>query len=233
MSTYNDVKQFNERCGKSPEKVGTVEYWASLQAQLDLILEELKETQVAINDKDLTELVDGGADMDVTVAGLNFLSGSLYQGAIKTVCSNNNSKYSTDRTFVYEEAERYEGKGIEVYVNEYKENSVDEASGELTTIFFYCIRLKKTGKIMKFFNHEKVGLDKFVPKPVIQYYLVVRDLSDTGTIEYVTKKVGEVTVTEYKEGNDQVDKLIGDSRGVLLKSLNCEVIEVESVEKLK
>lgn len=48
-STYERVKSFNERCNKSPKKIGTPEYYEDLVNQMARIEEELNELNRAID----------------------------------------------------------------------------------------------------------------------------------------------------------------------------------------
>lgn len=48
------------------------------------------------------EILDAGCDLDVVVAGVNFLSGHDYDGAIDAVLDNNDVKYTVSKEFAEE-----------------------------------------------------------------------------------------------------------------------------------
>lgn len=88
---YEDVEFFNDVAGNL-----TGVDKASIAAQLDFIQEEYLETVAAFDDEDPVELLDGVADLIVTVFGLAQkleASGYNVSEAVQRVCVNNNSKY--------------------------------------------------------------------------------------------------------------------------------------------
>jgi len=147
-STFERVAEWNYRCNKEPLLVGTEEYWDALELQLLRIQEELKETMKAVHDRDLVELLDGGCDLDVTVSGLNYLSGLEYQKAINRVLSNNDVKYTTEIAYAIEASNKYTADGEDCEVQSVQDN------GEI----YFSVHRTSDNKIMKLLNHPKVSL---------------------------------------------------------------------------
>lgn len=154
-STYQRVSEWNSRCNKNPEQMGTEAYWKSLEDQMERILEEVQETIAAVKERDLTEVLDGCCDMDVVVSGFNFLTGLPYSEAIDRVLTNNDVKYTENYAFAVDTALFYCDKGLECEVQE-----VEESDG---TIFFSVHRLSDN-KIMKLMDHPRVSLSDLVPQ---------------------------------------------------------------------
>ena len=121
------------------------------------------------------EVLDAGADLDVVVAGLNFLSGHNYDGAIDAVLSNNDAKYTPDIDFANISLQEYNTDGTETHTIkkvrvDLSDTNKDEAhsqgyntfvsNGRLQS-FVYSIHRISDDKICKLLNHPKVDLAPF------------------------------------------------------------------------
>lgn len=226
-STYEEVALWNKRCGKSPEPVGTIAYWKAIKDQRDRITEELRELNEAIEAKDIQEVVDAGCDLDVVVSGLNYLSGADYSGALGAILENNDLKYTRVKSNAELQALVYDEAGLDVYVNEADYcNGWDKA---------YCIRRVSDGKVMKFAGHPKVDLAPFVPEPVMESVLIVKDFdSQRATIEAQTKVLHNLRVVTLEGLDDPSDifaEIIGENPAVMLYITNGEAIGFEVLEE--
>ena len=149
-STFERVAHWNTIADKTPAEIGTDAYWAGLENQVKRIQEELDETLKAIHERNLVEVLDGGCDLDVTVAGLNFLHGLPYEEAIDRVLSNNDVKVTQDFAVAFDAQQHYEGlkHPIECTISQ-----VDEGGNR-----YFSVHRLKDDKIMKFLNHPQVDL---------------------------------------------------------------------------
>ena len=64
MSTFNKVKEWNEKANITLNPIGTTLWYKSLENQYNRIQEELTELYEAINTKNISSIVDAGAGMD-------------------------------------------------------------------------------------------------------------------------------------------------------------------------
>ncbi len=147
-STFERVSEWNEAAGKIPAERGTEAYWLALENQIERIQEELDETLKAVQERDLVEVLDGGCDLDVTVAGLNFLTDLPYDKAIGRVLDNNDVKLTISIDEAEDAQRHYDGLGIECDVITV---TVDDAT-------FYSVHRTKDDKIMKLLDHPRVDL---------------------------------------------------------------------------
>lgn len=160
QSTYQRVAEWNNRCNKTPLEIGTEEYWKSLEDQMERILEEAQETVDAIKARDLTEVLDGGVDMDVVVSGLNYLMGLDYSEAVDRVLSNNDMKYTEDFDVAVETALFYCDKGLECDIQEVLVEGDGMTSMDKE---FFSVHRQSDNKIMKLLDHPRVSLADLVP----------------------------------------------------------------------
>ena len=165
MNTYDRVAKWNERCGKVPSKVGSNEYWEALAQQAKRIAEEFNELVSAIENKNLEEVVDGGLDLDVVVAGLNYLSDANYSDGINLVLENNDLKYSTNKDIVQNWLTYWEDNGEDVYLST---SETDDGT-------FYCVKRTDDDKVLKFARFPKVDLTNIVPEFDEVDYLLLKD----------------------------------------------------------
>ena len=94
--------------------------WTSVYRQYELLREEFKETQDALDSRDITEVVDGAVDCMVVCIGLMNrlgLSKDQVNSAIDEVLSSNESKFTTDKRVALESADRYIRAGVAVEVS--------------------------------------------------------------------------------------------------------------------
>jgi hypothetical protein len=117
------------------------------------------------------EILDAGCDLDVVVAGLNFLSGHAYSLAIEEVLANNDAKYTGVVDFAIDSLESY-GKGHRIVSTHIEADSSqrDELlEGGFTTYvkngllfaIFHTVHRDADDKIMKLLGHPKVDLVPF------------------------------------------------------------------------
>lgn len=165
MSTYKKVRVWNARCGNNPVPAGTEEYYANVLNQLKRVAEELNETIEAAHQKDLLGVIDGGLDLDVTVAGLNYLVGADYDAGIKLVLDNNELKYTKSKKKAANWVFFHEDNGVDVYLQE-------TIIGSQT---YYCVKRNEDGKILKYGNFPKVDLIPTAPKLELEAYILVAD----------------------------------------------------------
>ena len=117
------------------------------------------------------EILDAGCDLDVVVAGLNFLSGHAYSHAIEEVLANNDAKYTGVVDFAIDSLESYgDGHRIVSTHIEVESSQRDELmeggfityvkNGSLFAIF-HTVHRDEDDKIMKLLGHPKVDLVPF------------------------------------------------------------------------
>jgi hypothetical protein len=141
---YWDVYAFNNIAGNF-ENVNV----ESIDAQIKVVVEEVKELEKAFAEKNSVEMLDGVCDAFVTVAGLMQKmqkAGFNVNKAIERVCLNNMEKYPTQ--MLSHDLDVYYEKGWDVlYNNEYD-----------------CYVLKdKNGKIRKPDGFVPVEISDLVP----------------------------------------------------------------------
>lgn len=156
QSTFSAVKLWNAKANNVSPVIGTDAYWEKLQQQAERIQEELNETFKAIAERDLTEALDGGVDLDVTVSGFNGLLGLDYQAGIDMVLDNNDLKVTTDFAEADESRIFYESKGLGAHIQ----------TATVDGVIWYSVHRNSDNKIMKFLDHPKVDLS-----PIVAEYL--------------------------------------------------------------
>lgn len=145
QDAYSAVTDFNSLAGNLENVTDD-----SIDNQIDFIFEELCETITAFEDNNRVELLDGCADLFVTVAGLmKKLEAQGYNvaEAIARVNENNLSKFSKRVT--------YADSSNPDYVI-----TLNEKHGR------YVIKDKVTGKVRKPSDFVSVCLDDLVPEEV-------------------------------------------------------------------
>lgn len=114
------------------------------------------------------EILDAGCDLDVVVAGANFLSGHAYEPAIEAVLANNDAKYTADLEFARLSLANYgDGHSIRSTKVEMDTSQNDElieggfttyiSNGKLFAVV-HTVHRDEDDKIMKLDNHPKVDL---------------------------------------------------------------------------
>lgn len=142
---YEEVKIFNKIAGNLDNV--TVD---SLEAQMKVVVEEVKELQDAFDSQNATELLDGACDAFVTLSGLMQkmeIAGFKVDKALQRVNENNMEKYPTEMPCAH--ASAYIEKGWTItYNNE-----------------FDCYVLKdQNGKIRKPIGFQSVDIMDFLPE---------------------------------------------------------------------
>lgn len=152
------VKKFNTIAGNYNFNGTLLECWQMLRRQTKLIEEELLETKEAASMEDATELLDGAADIYVTLIGLmQMLEGLNFKvdEALESVTYNNSQKYTTSYSYAAISKEYLE------------ENNPDETFHICDTVYegetYYTVK-DQNGKIRKLKNHERPDIEKFVNK---------------------------------------------------------------------
>lgn len=142
---YEEVKIFNKIAGNLDNV--TVD---SLEAQMKVVVEEVKELQDAFDSQNATELLDGACDAFVTLSGLMQkmeIAGFKVDKALQRVNENNMEKYPTE--MLSADLNAYSEKGWDVIYN----NEFD------------CYVLKdKNGKIRKPIDFQSVDIMDFLPE---------------------------------------------------------------------
>lgn len=152
MTPYERIALWNQKAGKSPLSPDDEAYWILLENQTQRIEEELYELRKALRKRKLAKILDAGCDLEVVVAGLNYISGLEYESAIERVLENNELKVVTDRQLVEDSIEPYRQKGIETKIVEVT----------LEGKSYYSLHRVEDDKILKLNNHIKVDLSDIV-----------------------------------------------------------------------
>ena len=142
---YWDVYAFNNIAGNF-ENVNV----ESIDAQIKVVVEEVKELEKAFAEKNSVEMLDGVCDAFVTVAGLMQkmqAAGFNVNKAIERVCENNLTKFPNEIDACGDQ--HYAEQGWNIFQN-----------------FEYdCYVLKdKNGKIRKPLNFKAVDISDLVPE---------------------------------------------------------------------
>ena len=103
MSNFDDVKTFMETYGQEVKKTPSFPNDKIIQLRIDLIKEELKEFQEAINNKDLLEIADALTDILYVTYGAGYAYGINLDKCFKEVQRANMSKLGSDGKPIYNE----------------------------------------------------------------------------------------------------------------------------------
>lgn len=226
-NTFKRVSDWNAKAGNLPKQVGTGEYWKSLEDQFKRIQEELNELYDAIVAKNITEVCDAGADLDVVVSGLNYLSGSAYEDLITSVLDNNDLKISLSNSVATNWATFHKDNGTDVYVN-------DQEFNEVT---YYTVKRTEDNKILKYGNFPKVDLTDYVPDPVIEKSVLIKnvdDISEEGQAFLDTSDLTTILLDNLEgDAKDALGSMI-DLRGELILTVrNGELLEVVAIKDIQ
>lgn len=155
------VKRFNTIAGKIREDGMPIdEWWTSLKNDMARVVEEVKETFSAIEEKDRLELLDGVCDIEYTLSKLKMeiiSTGIDYNSAIEAVCNNNHSKHIEIKDFS-EDMERII-KSIELYGGT---NEVYAYKAEYEGKEYVTIKRKSDDKVLKPEGFNPVVLEQFL-----------------------------------------------------------------------
>ena len=103
MSNFNDVKTFMETYGQEVKKNPSFPNDKIIKLRIDLIKEELKEFQEAINNKDLLEIADALTDILYVTYGAGHSFGIDLDKCFAEVQRSNMSKLGEDGKPIYNE----------------------------------------------------------------------------------------------------------------------------------
>ena len=101
MSNFDDVKTFMETYGQEVKKTPSFPENKIIQLRIDLIKEELKEFQEAINNKDLLEIADALTDILYVTYGAGHAFGIDLDACFDEVQNSNMSKLGSDGKPIY------------------------------------------------------------------------------------------------------------------------------------
>jgi len=151
MTVYEKIFLFNNLIGNKGVRPLSEDFWEQVGNQSDRIVEEAAETYNAVADKDLTELVDGVADVMVVAIGLYQklqLCGVDVSDALERVCDNNLTKFHDTPEYANETVKFYEEEGVAAFVRLTTMEDGDE---------FYSVIRESDKKLLK--PHDFVGVD--------------------------------------------------------------------------
>ena len=103
MSNFNEVKTFMETYGQEIKKTPSFPDDKIIQLRIDLIKEELKEFQEAINNKDLLEIADALTDILYVTYGAGHSFGIDLDKCFAEVQRSNMSKLGKNGEPIYNE----------------------------------------------------------------------------------------------------------------------------------
>ena len=103
MSNFNEVKTFMETYGQEVKKTPSFPDNKIIQLRIDLIKEELKEFQEAINNKDLLEIADALTDILYVTYGAGHSFGIDLDKCFAEVQRSNMSKLGENGKPIYNE----------------------------------------------------------------------------------------------------------------------------------
>ena len=103
MSNFDDVKTFMETYGQEVKKTPSFPNDKIIQLRIDLIKEELKEFQEAINNKDLLEIADALTDILYVTYGAGHSFGIDLDKCFAEVQRSNMSKLGENGEPIYNE----------------------------------------------------------------------------------------------------------------------------------
>tara|TARA_B100001123_G_C14549383_1_gene725569 strand:- start:47 stop:415 length:369 start_codon:yes stop_codon:yes gene_type:complete len=104
MSNFNDVKVFMETYGQEVKDKASFPNDNIIKLRLDLINEEIKELQEAINNKDLVEIADALTDILYVTYGAGHSFGINLDKCFSEVQRSNMSKLGSDGKPIYNES---------------------------------------------------------------------------------------------------------------------------------
>jgi len=151
MTAYEKIFLLNTLIGNKGVRPLSPEFWSEVRNQTELVVEEAGETLDACIEEDMTELIDGVADIMVVAIGLFQklqLCGIDIDEALQLVCDNNLEKFHSTAEHANETLESFREKGVETFVR----LSTMEDGTE-----YYAVIRKSDGKMLK--PHDFVGVD--------------------------------------------------------------------------
>lgn len=150
---FNDSLQasfdFNEIAGKDQDYT-----YGAIASQVDLIKEEYKELQEALDNNDVVEVLDAVCDLYVVLNGLTqklMNAGVEVPNAMRVVDDNNFSKFPVEPWEAEQSKQWYkETKGVDIQISYNRK---------------YCVHVLKdsNSKVRKPQSYKDVELNSFVP----------------------------------------------------------------------
>jgi len=137
-----NIKEFTDKCYLFNKVAGKDTQFdkQSIQEQIDLIKEEVNETQEGLDNNDLMELADGALDVLVVTLGLIQKLENLgidMNKAAEIIADNNLSKFTLDYKVAEATVEHYKQKGEQVYITFYNDKKL------------YAVKRLSDNKVMK------------------------------------------------------------------------------------
>lgn len=161
------VTDWNLKCGNTPAKPYSKEYWERLKCQAKCLVEEVNELVAAIDAEDAVETLDAQCDIDYVLGGLIFMSQHDHEEALKLVCENNDHKFTDDYT---EALKRL--ADIEKRTGEYCKVVGSMVDGKE----YYCVKRVSDGKVMKQSNLPPLNIsEQIVQNPSKELYVVTSE----------------------------------------------------------
>lgn len=162
-SNFEKVLEWNKRCGKLPEKVGTDAFWFAIEKQMERIAEESREVLTEIRDRNLNNLIPEICDLEFTVLGLAMMTQHNHQEAMSRIFASNDTKYTRYFACAEESQAVYLEKGMPCKITE---SVVDGVS-------YFSIHKTSDDKILKLKHHEKTVFEDLVPENVKNTHVMV------------------------------------------------------------
>ena len=153
------VERFNVITGKAPSK-DINELYKQIENQCTYLLEEVKETLKAAQEKNVVEVVDGICDVKYVASQLQTLIESTsvdFESSFSEVCYNNDLKFTDSYVKACSWESYQQTVGKDVYISKVDYNSK----------LYFTVCDAKTNKTLKFENFPKVDLTPFIPKELI------------------------------------------------------------------
>lgn len=151
-----DIKEFTDKCYLFNKVAGKDNLFdkQSIQEQVNLIKEEVNETQEGLDNNDLMELADGAIDVLVTTLGLIQKLEALgidMNKAASIIADNNLSKFTKDYRVVESTIKHYMGKSEQVYPVFYNPEKL------------YAIKRLSDNKVMKPVGFVSADISSCIP----------------------------------------------------------------------
>lgn len=163
MTNFDKVVDFNKKFGVPIRRKPDPDVFDTdpklVKLRMDLIREEMKELEQAVQEKDYIETVDALADILYVVYGMGASIGTDLYEAFRLVHDSNMSKLCKSE----EEAK----KTVEWYINAFEkgEQPYDSPSYRLSDDGGYWVVFNKSsGKILKSINYHPVDLKPIMDK---------------------------------------------------------------------
>ena len=152
---YDSVCVFNDLA----ENKNTLE---GFKAQMKCLIEEVKETEKAIQDNNISDVLDGAVDVIYVAMGLMQKLEELgvdIKGAMQQVAEDNLKKFPSRLSDVTETVRKYNKENVNVHFT-------------LNEKYKLFVVKDSNGKLRKPYNFKSTDLTKYVPKELQEKGLV-------------------------------------------------------------